>query len=77
MIIESLIRINDLRICRTNTTGTVDVNKLPFFTFLYIIKMSTKTVQSVQSANGPTQVSNYITAKLLRMEELLQNGRIL
>lgn len=55
MIIESLIKINDLRICRTNTTGTVDVNKLPFFTFLYIIKMSTKTVQSVQSANGPSE----------------------
>ena len=77
MIIESLIKINDPRICRTNTTGTVHVNKLPFITFLCIIKMSTKTAQSVQSANCPTRVSNYITAKLLGMEELLQDGRIL
>jgi len=51
MIIESFIKINDPRIHRTNTTGTVHVNKVQFITFLYIIKMTTKTAQSVQSAN--------------------------
>lgn len=74
--IESLIKISDPGIWRTDTTGTVSVNKLPFIAFLCVIKMSTKTAQSAQSANCPTQVSNYITAKLSRIEELLQDGRI-
>lgn len=68
MIMESFIKVNDPRICRTNTTGTVHVNKLSFLTFTYVIKMNTKTVHSVQSV---------LLALLVQAITLLQNERVI